>query len=151
MPGVAVKTIRGADVEDLALLVGKAAVIYLFPGTRSSPIDRERTRELDVAQRCAFSERAAEYVGRGYRVFGISSQPPRVLEEAADGHANLNHDLLSDEPLRLAEALQLPTFPVPGSQRAYHRVALVVREHVIQAAFPAHHPRQVDAWLRMHE
>jgi peroxiredoxin len=151
VPHVTVKTIYGADVEDLASLVGKTAIIYLFPGTPTSPIDRERTLELDIAQRRAFSERAGDYMGRGYRVFGISSQLPHILHEMADRHHDLNHDLLSDEPLRLADALRLPTFPVGTSLRAYHRLAIIVESHEIRASFPAHHPRQVDAWLRIHE
>jgi peroxiredoxin len=147
--GVCLRTVRGALIEDLVRLFGEASIIYLFPGVASSPIDGKHSLQLDVAQRREFNERVMDYSGRGYRLFGISSQPPEVLQAATDGQ-ELNHDLLSDAPFVLADTLRLPTFAVGDSERAYHRLAVIVRDGEIRAAFPAQYPQQVDAWLRTH-
>jgi peroxiredoxin len=85
-------------------------------------------------------------------VLGVSSQSPEVLR-ASTQHGKLAHSLLSDEELKLAAALDLPTLG-HGDPRLYRRLTLMVRGGVIRHVFypvenPAANADQILAWSRL--
>jgi peroxiredoxin len=62
--------------------------------------------------------------------------------------------MLADPALRLAEALNLPTFDVEG-MTLYKRLTMIVKDGVIEHVFypifpPDKHAEQVLEWLRAH-
>ena len=65
-------------------------------------------------QACAFRDHYGEMADLGARVFGVSTQSPEDQREARE-RLNIPYELLSDEPLAFARALQLPTFSVDGA------------------------------------
>lgn len=71
-------------------------------------------------------------------VFGASTQDTPYQAEAK-GRLHLPYDLLSDEKLEFAKALNLPTFEWEGKQ-VMKRVTLVISEgkidHVFYPVFP---------------
>jgi peroxiredoxin len=75
-------------------------------------------------QSCGFRDHAAELAALGApRVAGLSSQPLERQVEFAERN-RMPFPVISDPELRLAEALDLPTFEVAG-ERLYKRLALV--------------------------
>jgi peroxiredoxin len=58
-------------------------------------------------------------------VFGLSSQDPDYQAEVVK---RLDLPMLSDERLKLAEALNPSTFSAPDQDRLYARLTLVLRE-----------------------
>lgn len=134
-------------------------VIYFYPltgrpgtdlpeGWDSIPGARGCTTEA-----CDFRDHHEDLRGLGvYAVYGISSQSTEYQAEVA-ARLRLPFTMLSDEQLRFAEALNLPTFQAPGHDRLYSRLTLIVRdgriEHVFYPIFPPNtHAQQVVAWLR---
>jgi peroxiredoxin len=60
-------------------------------------------------------------------LFGLSSQDPDYQAEVVN-RLDLPFTMLSDERLKLAEALNLTTFSAPDHDRLYERLTLVLRE-----------------------
>jgi peroxiredoxin len=71
-------------------------------------------------------------------VYGVSTQDTQYQQEAVN-RLHLPFDLLSDEQLKLASALKLPTFKVEG-MTLIKRLTLIVHngviEHVFYPVFP---------------
>lgn len=114
-------------------------VLYLFSGTPRSPFEGPRSLDADLLQLkgfCRYAYRLREF---GYTTVGVSTQEPHklILNER---EGELNHDLFSDRFLRLASALEVPTFTA-GQAVGFHRIALVIREGVIRHAILAQTPR----------
>lgn len=133
-------------------------VLYLYPmtgrpdvalpdGWNSIPGARGCTPEA-----CGFRDHFADLRAAGAaRVYGISSQDTAYQQEAVE-RLSLPFAMLSDSELRLAEALDLPTFTSAG-QTLYKRLTLVVRDGVLEHVFypvypPDRHAEQVLDWLR---
>ena len=102
-------------------------------------------------QSCGFRDRATELQGLGSAIAGLSAQSPEEQVEFAE-REGIRFPILSDEKLRLAEALGLPTFDVAG-MRLYRRVTLVLEAGLIRKVFypvfpPDQNAQEVVAWLR---
>jgi peroxiredoxin len=103
-------------------------------------------------QSCAFRDHAAELADLGVNaVFGLSTQSLADQVEAAS-RLELPFSLLSDESLRLASAMRLPTFDVDG-KRLLKRFTLVVRDSIVIKVFypvfpPDNNASIVINWLR---
>lgn len=82
---------------------------------------------------CAFRDHHAELKALGCRVFGLSSQDSDYQREARD-RLHLPFELLSDQDLKLKQALRLPTFHVAGME-LYARLTMIVNAGRIQKAF----------------
>lgn len=98
-------------------------VIYTFHcvGSHSGG---EETEELDAAQHCAFRDLREEWSAHRIRVLGLSSQ--RHVEIAGNAIAlGVQHELVADPNLLVAEALELPTWAVDG-ERYYQRLVLII-------------------------
>jgi peroxiredoxin len=102
-------------------------------------------------QTCAFRDLFADLKAAGAaHVFGLSTQSNDYQAEMA-ARLHLPFPVLSDEELRLAEALRLPTMEVAGLT-LIKRLALVVDDgritHVFYPVFPPdRNAGDVLAWL----
>ena len=111
----------GLRLADLAngLLV---AYVYPMTGTPGRALP-EGWDDIPGARRCtpqscAYRDALAEFRGLGADLVGISAQSPAEQAEFAE-REHIPYPLLSDDGLRLAEALGLPTFEAEG--RAFYR------------------------------
>jgi peroxiredoxin len=154
LPPVAPSSTSGEPV-DLSNLPGKS-VVYSYP--RTGRPDENLPRGWDeipgargsTPQSCAFRDHHAELQTLGARVFGLSTQDTGYQQEAAE-RLRLPFELLSDESLIFAKALDLPTFEVEG-MTLIKRLTLVIDDGRIQKAFypvfpPGENATEVLEWL----
>jgi peroxiredoxin len=102
-------------------------------------------------QSCGFRDLHGELAALGALVAGLSAQDEAYQLEAAE-RLHLPFPLLADPELRLARALDLPTFEI-GGMVLYRRLTLVARAgRVVKAFYPVFPPDEnaadVLAWLR---
>jgi peroxiredoxin len=155
LPSVPLPATDGSTV-DLASLRG-LGVVYAYP--RTGRPDRANPEGWDMIpgargctpQSCAFRDQFAELRAVGVaHLFGLSTQDTAYQREAAD-RLHLPFPLLSDQDLRLAGALRLPTFEVEG-MTLLKRLTLVIEDGVIRHVFypvfpPDQSAEEVAAWL----
>ena len=145
-------------VVDLSQLTGRT-VVFAYPRTgepgRISLVD-----DWDMIpgargctpQTCSFRDLFAELRAAGARhVFGLSTQSNEYQAEMAS-RLHLPFPVLSDEKLKLTEALRLPTMEVAGLT-LIKRLALIVDDgritHVFYPVFPPdRNASDVLAWLK---
>ncbi len=138
---------------DLAELAGERLVLYVYP--RAGRTERPGWDAIPGAcgctpQACAFRDHAGELNGLGARVAGLSAQS---LDEQVR-FAERNHlpfPILSDEGLRLRDALGLPTFEA-DEDVLYKRVTIVAERAAVEKVFypvfpPDRNAAEVMAWL----
>jgi peroxiredoxin len=141
---------------DLAALSGRT-VVYCYPLTGRP--DRELPQgwnEIPGArgcspQSCAFRDHHENLRALGARVFGLSTQDTAYQREAVE-RLNLPYELLSDEDLRFAEALSLPTFEA-GGMVLLKRLTMIIDDGRIEKVFypvfpPDRNAEEVLGWLR---
>jgi peroxiredoxin len=156
MPSHALAATDGMSV-DLSTLAG-LTVVYIYPRTgRPDVANPDGWDEIPGArgctpQTCAFRDHFTDLRALGVRhLYGLSTQDTAYQREAAE-RLHLPFPLLSDEPLGLTRALDLPTFTTHG-MTLLKRMALVIRDGVIEHVFyPVFPPDQnagdVVAYLR---
>lgn len=129
---------------DLAALSGRS-VVYAYPRTGQPGIDDPPGWDMIpgargcTPQSCSFRDHFAELRGLGVRqVLGISTQDPAYQREAAE-RLHLPFGLLSDEALKLTNAMRFPTFETSGTT-LLKRFTLVIDDgaitHVFYPVFP---------------
>jgi peroxiredoxin len=128
----------------------RSGVIYVYPGSGGSPDGGESSPLQDTAEHRGFRDLASDLTVLHFPVVGISTQSPEVQVE--DAWANrLDHPLLSDPRLTLADALGLPTFTLDEA-RFYRRLTMIVRHGRITKVFypveGTRNPAQVLTWAR---
>lgn len=155
VPDVVLPATSGGAVE-LARLPGRT-VVYAYPrtGVPGEPKFHEGWEQIPGArgctpESCAFRDHHAELQSAGAAVFGLSTQDTAFQRDAVK-RLHLPFALLSDSRLRLARALDLPTFQVNGVT-LLKRLTLVLRdgivEHVFYPVFPPDgHAEEVLGWL----
>jgi|HubBroStandDraft_3_1064219.scaffolds.fasta_scaffold150489_1 peroxiredoxin len=151
VPALLLSSNRGEPLN-LQDFTSRSTVIYVYPGSSSSPDGGSISSLVDAAEHRGFRDLAPELGAMGFRVVGISTQPPETQIE--DGWANrLDHLLLSDSRLKLADALGLPTF-MSDNTEFYRRSTMIVRHgRIVKIFFPVEstrNPAQVLAWARIH-
>ncbi len=151
--GANVDVALSADVRRKA----RHLIVYVYPRTgvpgKPSPAgwdDIPGARGC-TPQSCAYRDSLAELAALGAVVIGISAQTPDEQREFAE-REHISFPLLSDADLRLAGALQLPTFEAAG-MTLYKRLTFVARESAIVKSFypvfpPDRDAAEVLAWLR---
>ncbi|GAA5502797.1 peroxiredoxin Bcp [Deinococcus xinjiangensis] len=143
---------------DLSAFPGRT-VLYVYPMTARPDVALPDDWDMIpgargcTPQSCAFRDHHAELEAAGARVFGLSVQSSEYQREAAV-RLHLPFALLSDAELRLATALNLPTFEA-GGQTLLRRVTLILNggviEHVFYPVFPPdQNASQVLQWLATH-
>lgn len=141
---------------DLAALAQDGLVAYVYPRTgapgQPSPPgwDAIPGARGCTPQSCAFRDTLGEFATLGAAVVGISAQLPGEQREFAE-REHIPFPLLSDNRLKLAELLRLPTFEVEGTS-LYKRLTLVAEAgRIVKAFYPVFPPdrnaAEVLAWL----
>jgi peroxiredoxin len=152
--------LRATDdtVVDISTLAGRT-VVFAYPRT-GEPGKVGLVDDWDMIpgargctpQTCSFRDLFAELRAAGAKhVFGLSTQSNEYQAEMA-ARLHLPFPVLSDEKLKLAEALQLPTMEVAGLT-LIKRLALVVDDgrisHVFYPVFPPdRNAADVLDWLK---
>jgi peroxiredoxin len=141
---------------DLASLARGRLVLYVYPragrpGVPSLPgWDEIPGARGCTPQSCGFRDHAAELRAFGAEVAGVSAQTLDDQIEFAERN-RMPFPVIADPELRLAAALDLPTFEVEG-HRLYKRLALVAEGGRIAKVFypvfpPDRNAEEVLAWL----
>ena len=156
LPSLALPSTDGGAV-DLGALTGRV-VIYTYPMTARPDVappdgwDGIPGARGCTPQSCAFRDHAAELEELGVSaLYGVSSQDTAYQAEAV-ARLHLPFPLLSDEGLRLTEALRLPVMEVEG-KTLIKRMAWIVEDGVIAKVFypvfpPDRNAGDVVDWLR---
>jgi DNA-binding HxlR family transcriptional regulator/peroxiredoxin len=113
-----------------ALRLETWTVLYFFPGAFApdTPGHPPGWGEIPGAPGCTlesltYAARAADFAAAGAEIRGVSTQRPDQLEAFAT-HAKLPFPLLSDQDVKLAASLRLPTFRAAGVDR-FKRLTLL--------------------------
>jgi peroxiredoxin len=156
VPDVALAATDGSSVN-LSRLSGRT-VVYAYPrtGEPGKPAidgwDAIPGARGCTPQSCAFRDHHAALAELGVaRLFGLSTQDTEYQREAG-ARLHLPFRLLSDADLRLARALNLPTFTIAG-MTLLKRLTLVIDDGVITKVFypvfpPDRNAEEVIAWLK---
>jgi peroxiredoxin/DNA-binding transcriptional MerR regulator len=158
LPPVTLRTTQRGRVV-LARLPG-ITVVYLYPLTGRPGVDLPEGWDTIpgargcTAEACGFRDHHRQLREAGAdAVFGLSSQSPPYQREMRY-RLQLPFEVLSDPTLRLAGALDLPTFSA-GRTTLYRRLTLIVRDGVVEHVMypveaPDRHAEQVLRWLEQH-
>jgi len=155
LPAIALQATDGSRI-DLSKLPGRT-VVYIYPrtGVPGQPLppgwDAIPGARGCTPQSCSFREHFAELRRLGVaRLFGLSTQDTAYQREAAE-RLHLPFPILSDNALKLTQALKLPTFSVAG-MTLIKRMMLVIDEGTIKEVFypvfpPDKSAEEVIAWI----
>ena len=156
LPSLPLVATDGASV-DLSKLPGRT-VVYIYPRTgvpgQSPPDgwDAIPGARGCTPQSCSFRDHFAELKALGVtQLYGLSTQDSGYQREAVE-RLHLPFAVLSDEALKLARAINLPTFTVAG-MILLKRMALVIEDGVVVKAFypvfpPDKNAEEVIVWLK---
>lgn len=156
VPDVALVATDGSSVN-LSRLSGRT-IVYAYPrtGEPGKPAldgwDAIPGARGCTPQSCAFRDHHAALAELGVaQLFGLSTQDTDYQREAV-ARLHLPFRLLSDADLRLARALNLPTFAIAG-MTLLKRLTLVIDDGVITKVFypvfpPDRNAEEVIAWLK---
>jgi peroxiredoxin len=163
LPGVQVPAIELSSTDGgrvaLSDLVART-VVFVYPSIGG--IDDALLEEWTAVpgargctpEACGFRDQLGAFRSTRVDVLGLSGQPAAQQRDAVD-RLRLPYPLLSDERLRLAASLGLPTFEFHG-QQYFKRVTLVVSQGKVEAAlYPVFPPdqaaQQALAWLAQNQ
>jgi peroxiredoxin len=150
LPAVKIDTINGTGVSLQAIAIHRL-VLYAYPGASST--EGDSTRDEDALEHRAYRRCQETLRQRQVRVVAVSSQPRDDQVEEWHAHG-IDHTMLRDPSLELADGLGLPTI-VLGGKRCYDRATLIIEDRIIQHVFcpvkrAAMNPAQVLAWMALH-
>jgi peroxiredoxin len=142
---------------NLAAVAAGLLVLYVYPRTGRPGVeppagwDETPGARGCTPQSCGFRDNDAELRGLSATVVGLSAQTIDDQREAAE-RLGLPHAVAADPELRLADALDLPTFEFDG-RRLYKRLTLIAEEgRIVKVFYPVFPPdenaAEVVAWLR---
>jgi peroxiredoxin len=155
IPSIPLPATDGTTIN-LPSLAGRV-LIYAYPRTGIPGVENPAGWDLIpgargcTPQSCAFRDHFAELKALGVdRLFGLSTQDTAYQREVAE-RLHLPFPILSDELLRLTDALRLPTFQTSG-MTLLKRLTLVIHngkiEHALYPVFPPdQNASDVIAWL----
>jgi len=144
---------------NLSKVTAPRTVIYCYPMTGRP--DRTLPEGWDdipgargcTPETCGFRDHHKDLAKLHADVFGISTQDTAYQQEMVK-RLEVPFEVLSDERMAFARALNLPTFTVDG-MTLLKRLTIVARrgriEHVFYPVFPPDaHAEEVIAWLKQH-
>jgi peroxiredoxin len=155
LPDLALPSTLGGELS-LTEAGARLLVAYVYPmtGTPGQALP-EGWDDIPGArgctpQSCAYRDALAEFRGFGADLVGTSAQSPAEQAEFAE-REHIPYPLLSDDGLRLAEALGLPTFEAEG-RAFYRRLTFVAAEgRIVKVFYPVFPPdrdaAEVLTWL----
>ncbi len=155
LPTLELRATSGRMV-DLSKIHGRT-VVYIYPRTgRPDQEPPDGWNEIPGArgctpQSCSFRDHKIELERLGAQIFGLSTQDSAYQLEAVE-RLHLPFELLSDQNLALAKALNLPTFSADGLL-LIKRVTLVLKDGKVEkVCYPVFPPdrnaEKVISWLR---
>ena len=155
LPTLELRATSGRMV-DLSKITGRT-VVYIYSRTgRPDEAPPTGWNEIPGArgctpQSCSFRDHEAELERLGAKIFGLSTQDSAYQLEAVE-RLHLPFELLSDQNLALAKALNLPTFSADGLL-LIKRVTLVLKDGKVEKVFypvfpPDRNAEEVISWLR---
>jgi peroxiredoxin len=142
---------------DLSKLGGRT-VVYAYPRTGRPGVDNPDGWDMIpgargcTPQACSFRDHFAELNDLGVTyLYGLSTQSTDYQREAAT-RLLLPFAILSDQRLRLAQAIRLPTFAA-GGETFLKRLTMVIDDGVVTQVFypvfpPDRSAEEVIAWLQ---
>jgi len=156
VPSVLLPATDGTLV-DLSTIPGRTVVFgYPLTGRPDQPSlvpdwDQIPGARGCTPQTCGFRDLAHEFEARGYRVFGLSTQPSAYQQEMVS-RLHVPFPVLSDATLALTTALRLPTLTV-ADQTLLARIAWVQHDaRIVQVWYPVFPPDRnaatVLAWVQ---
>ena len=145
---VDISTFRGRTILYAYPRTGRPDEGVFYEGWEAIPGARGCT-----PQSCGFRDHHNELKALEADVFGLSTQSTEFQREVVE-RLHLPFSILSDENLKLTNALNLPTFEVNGLT-LIKRLTLIVHggviEHVFYPIFPPNtHAEVVVDWLQEH-
>jgi peroxiredoxin len=155
MCSIALPATDGGTI-DLAAVRGRS-VVYAYPRTGRPGVESPDGWDMIpgargcTPQSCSFRDHFAELRALGVgHFFGLSTQCTEYQREAAE-RLHLPFAILSDEHLRLTEAMKFPVFEV-GGMTLLKRFTLVIEDGVVKHVFypvfpPDQSASEVIAWL----
>jgi peroxiredoxin len=154
LPDLELSSTSGSRVN-LSRLPGRT-VVFCYPRTGRPEEDPPAGWDQIPGARgctpesCGFRDNFPELSHLGVRVYGLSTQDTAYQRELVD-RLHLPYEVLSDQDLRFASALRLPTFEVEG-MTLIKRLTLVVDGGSIARVFypvfpPDRHAEEVVAAL----
>ena len=158
LPDLELPSTRNRRVN-LSTVSAPRIVIYAYPMTGRP--DRQLPQGWDdipgargcTPETCGFRDHHKDLAKLHADVFGISTQDTAYQQEMVK-RLEVPFEVLSDERMAFARALNLPTFTVDG-MTLLKRLTIVARrgriEHVFYPVFPPDaHAEEVIAWLKQH-
>ena len=158
LPDLELPSTRNRHVN-LSTVSAPRIVIYAYPMTGRP--DRQLPQGWDdipgargcTPETCGFRDHHKDLAKLHADVFGISTQDTAYQQEMVK-RLEVPFEVLSDERMAFARALNLPTFTVDG-MTLLKRLTIVARrgriEHVFYPVFPPDaHAEEVIAWLKQH-
>jgi peroxiredoxin len=156
VPGLVLPATTGRGI-DIARLAQGLLVAYLYPRTgvpgEALPVgwDEIPGARGCTPQSCAYRDSLADFSRLDANVVGVSAQSPEEQLEFAE-REHIPFPLLSDDRLRLATLLALPTFEVAG-MTLFRRLTLIAEGgRIIKVFYPVFPPDENAAeaisWLR---
>ena len=158
LPDLELPSTRNRRVN-LSTVSAPRIVIYAYPMTGRP--DRQLPQGWDdipgargcTPETCGFRDHHKDLAKLHADVFGISTQDTAYQQEMVK-RLEVPFEVLSDEQMAFARALNLPTFTVDG-MTLLKRLTIVARrgriEHVFYPVFPPDaHAEEVIAWLKRH-
>jgi len=158
LPDLELPSTRNRRVN-LSTVSAPRIVIYAYPMTGRP--DRQLPQGWDdipgargcTPETCGFRDHHKDLAKLHAEVFGVSTQDTAYQQEMVT-RLEVPFEVLSDEQMTFARALELPTFTVDG-MTLLKRLTIVARsgriEHVFYPVFPPDaHAEEVIAWLKQH-
>jgi peroxiredoxin len=158
LPDLELPSTRNRRVN-LSTVSAPRIVIYAYPMTGRP--DRQLPQGWDdipgargcTPETCGFRDHHKDLAKLHAEVFGVSTQDTAYQQEMVK-RLEVPFEVLSDEQMTFARALELPTFTVDG-MTLLKRLTIVARsgriEHVFYPVFPPDaHAEEVIAWLKQH-
>lgn len=159
MPSAKLRSTSGKLV-DPSKTDTKYVVIFVYPitGSSTNQLLLEYEEEWNntpgacgcTSQICGYRDLFSDLKELGTTVYGLSNNSPEYQKEAAD-RLEINYQLLSDENMDFAKALNLPTF-IFRDWKLLKRVTLVFKDNKIVKVFypifpPSENASEVIAWI----
>ena len=163
LKGMALPDLELASTANRRVNVSKITaprvVIYAYPMTGRP--DRQLPDGWDdipgargcTPETCGFRDHHKDLAKLDAEVFGVSTQDTPYQQEMVK-RLEVPFEVLSDEQMKLARALKLPTFTAAG-MTLLKRLTLIARNGRIEQVFypvfpPDKHAEEVIAWLKKH-
>jgi peroxiredoxin len=115
-------------------------VVYFYPGNGTTIGRDSDTLLADDEQHEGFRDAQDELTSLGYLTVGVSSQSAQEQQAAVIAN-RMTHQLASDESLRFAGHVNVPTFE-RGARRCYQRLTIITSGDTIRdVIYPIATPR----------